>query len=127
MIFGIGTDILQVERIQKVYDRHGERFVTHLLMPEELTLFLTKARGVRFLAMRFAAKEAIVKAMGTGFAQGMWLRDAGVVPNAWGRPEVVWSERGREMCEKLGIGDCHITLSDEAGLVVAVAVLLRRQ
>ena len=125
MIFGIGTDILQVERIQKVYDRHGERFVAHLLMPEERALYETKSRGVRFLAMRFAAKEAIVKAMGTGIAQGMWLRDAGVVANAWGRPEVIWSERGRDMCAKLGIGECHVTLSDEAGLVVAVAVLMR--
>jgi holo-[acyl-carrier protein] synthase len=97
-----------------------------LLMPEEETLFRTKSREVRFLAMRFAAKEAIVKAMGTGFAQGMWLRDAGVVPNAWGRPEIIWSERGRELCEQLGIGDCHITLSDEAGLVVAMAVLMRK-
>lgn len=126
MIFGIGTDILQIERIQKVYERHGERFVAHLLMPEEETLFRSKSREVRFLAMRFAAKEAIVKAMGTGFAHGMWLRDAGVVPNGWGRPEIIWSERGREMCEKLGIGECHITLSDEAGLVVAMAVLMRQ-
>jgi holo-[acyl-carrier protein] synthase len=126
MIFGIGTDILQIDRIQKVYERHGERFVSHLLMPEEETLFRTKSREVRFLAMRFAAKEAIVKAMGTGFAHGMWLRDTGVVQNAWGRPEVIWSERGRELCGKLGIGECHITLTDEAGLVVAVAVLMRK-
>lgn len=126
MIFGIGTDILQIERIQKVFDRHGERFVTHLLLPEEYTLFRGYAKPARFLAMRFAAKEAIVKAMGTGFAHGMWLRDAGVVPNAMGRPEVVWSERGRELCDKLGIGDAHITLTDEAGLVVAVAVLLKK-
>jgi holo-[acyl-carrier protein] synthase len=67
-----------------------------------------------------------VKAMGTGFAQGMWLRDAGVVPNSLGRPEIVWSDRGREMCDKLGIGAAHITLSDEAGLVVAVAILLKK-
>jgi len=126
MIFGIGTDILQIERIQKVYERHGERFVSHLLLPEEESLFRTQGRPVRFLAMRFAAKEAIVKAMGTGFSHGMWIRDAGVVPNAWGRPEVVWSTRGREMCEKLGIGAAHITLTDEAGLVVAVAILMRR-
>lgn len=126
MIFGIGTDILQVERIQKIYERHGERFANHLLMPEERALFRTKARGARFLAMRFAAKEAIVKAMGTGFAQGMWLRDAGVVPNSSGRPEVIWSQRGREICERLGIGECHVTLSDEAGLVVAVAVLMKK-
>lgn len=126
MIFGIGTDILQVERIQKVHERHGERFATHLLMPEEQMLFRGHARPVRFLAMRFAAKEAIVKAMGTGFAHGMWLRDCGVVPNTWGRPEIVWSQRGREMCEKLGIGEGHITLTDEAGLVVAMAVLMRK-
>jgi len=126
MIFGIGTDILQIERIKKIYDRHGERFVTHLLLPEEEALFRQDSRSVRFLAMRFAAKEAIVKAMGTGFAHGMWIRDTGVVPNAMGRPEIVWSDRGREMCEKLGIGDAHITLTDEAGLVVAMAVLLRK-
>ena len=122
MIFGIGTDILQVERIQKVYDRHGERFVSHLLMPEERALLHEKPRIVRYLSMRFAAKEAIVKAMGTGFAHGMWLRDCGIVPNAWGRPEIVWSARGREICDKLGIGEGHITLTDEAGLDVAVAV-----
>jgi holo-[acyl-carrier protein] synthase len=86
MIFGIGTDILQIERIRKVHERHGERFVSHLLMPDEETLFRNDSRTVRFLAMRFAAKEAIVKAMGTGFAHGMWLRDAGIVPNTWGRP-----------------------------------------
>ena len=126
MIFGIGTDILQVDRIRKVYERHGERFVSHLLMDDEKALYDRDSRSVRFLAMRFAAKEAIVKAMGTGFAHGMWLRDAGVVPNAWGRPEIVWSQRGREMCEKLGIGDSHVTLTDEAGLVVAVAVLMRK-
>jgi holo-[acyl-carrier protein] synthase len=126
MIFGIGTDILQIARIQKVYERHGERFVAHLLTVEEEALFRKDSRAVRFLAMRFAAKEAIVKAMGTGFAHGMWLRDTGVVPNAWGRPEILWSARGREMCEKLGIGDAHVTLTDEAGLVVAVAVLMKK-
>jgi holo-[acyl-carrier protein] synthase len=75
--------------------------------------------------MRFAAKEAVVKAMGTGFANGMWVRDVGVVPNALGRPEVIYSPRGIEMCGKLGIGEGHLTLTDEAGLVVAVAVLMR--
>jgi holo-[acyl-carrier protein] synthase len=75
--------------------------------------------------MRFAAKEAIVKAMGTGFAHGMWIRDVGVLQNAWGKPEVIYSERGERVRRRLGIGEGHITLSDEAGLVVAVAILLR--
>jgi holo-[acyl-carrier protein] synthase len=127
MIFGIGTDVLQIERVKKVYERHGERFVERLLLPQEAQAFRKYTRPVRFLAMRFAAKEAIVKAMGTGFAHGMWIRDCGVVSNAWGKPEIVWSERGREMCEKLGIGEGHVTLTDEAGLIVAVAVLMRRE
>ena len=126
MIFGLGTDIVQIERIRKIHERHGERFVEHLLLPEELAAFRAQQRNARFLAMRFAAKEAIVKAMGTGFAQGMWIRDTGTVANAWGRPEIIWSERGREMCDRLGIGEGHITLSDEAGLVMAVAVLLKK-
>jgi holo-[acyl-carrier protein] synthase len=124
MIYGIGTDILRIERIERVYQRHGERFAERL--PAEAEGFRKDPRPARFLAMRFAAKEAIVKAMGTGFAHGMWIRDAGVAPNSWGRPEIIWSERGRQMCEKLGIGEGHITLSDEAGFIVAVAVLMRR-
>jgi holo-[acyl-carrier protein] synthase len=126
MIFGIGTDVVRLERIQRLYDRYGERFVERLLLPAEAAAFRDQARPVRFLAMRFAAKEAIVKAMGTGFAHGMWIRDTGVVANAWGKPEIVWSARGAEMCAKLGIGEGHVTLTDEAGLVVAVAVLMRR-
>ena len=75
--------------------------------------------------MRFAAKEAIVKALGTGFAHGMWLRDSGVVADARGKPGIIFSARGAEVCRSLGAGAGHITLSDEAGLVVAMAVLLR--
>ncbi|HMN44824.1 MAG TPA: holo-ACP synthase [Povalibacter sp.] len=126
MIYGIGTDVVQVERVQKIFDRHGERFVEHLLMPQELATFRDYRRPVRFLAMRFAAKEAIVKAMGTGFSDGMWIRDCGVAPNALGKPEIIWSARGQERCEQLGIGEGHVTLTDEAGLVVAVAVLMKK-
>jgi holo-[acyl-carrier protein] synthase len=68
-----------------------------------------------------------VKALGTGFAHGVWIRDVGIMPNAWGRPEVIWSARGREVRDRLGAGEGHVTLTDEAGLVVAVAVLMRRQ
>ena len=126
MIFGIGTDIVQLARIEQVHGKFGERFVERLLLPAELAAFQEQKRPLRFLAMRFAAKEAIVKAMGTGFAHGMWIRDTGVVSNAWGKPQIVWSERGRRVCEELGIGEGHVTLTDEAGLVVAVAVLMRK-
>jgi holo-[acyl-carrier protein] synthase len=126
MIFGIGTDVVRLERISQVYEKYGERFVERLLLPAESAAFHQQTRPARFLAMRFAAKEAIVKAMGTGFAHGMWIRDVGVVSNAWGKPEIIWSPRGAAMCEQLGVGEGHITLTDEAGLIVAVAVLMRR-
>jgi|SRR6185295_1612012 holo-[acyl-carrier protein] synthase len=125
MIYGIGIDVLQLDRIQRVYEKHGEHFVERLLLPDEERQFRRTARPARFLAMRFAGKEAVVKAMGTGFAHGMWIRDVGVVQNSWGKPEVIYSERGQRLRDQLGIGDCHITLTDEAGLVVAVAVLLK--
>ncbi|MBM4196180.1 MAG: holo-ACP synthase [Gammaproteobacteria bacterium] len=125
MIYGIGTDILRTERVAATFERFGERFVDRLLMPEERALYGRTRQAVRFLAMRFAAKEAIVKAMGTGFANGMWIRDAGVVPDRLGRPEIVFSQRGQRLCKRLGIAGGHLTLSDEAGLVVAVAVLMR--
>ncbi len=127
MIFGIGTDILERRRIEETYQRFGEHFVQRLLMPEEMAMFGGARDAVRFLAMRFAAKEAIVKAMGTGFAHGMWLRDAGVQADRRGRPEIIFSGRGRRLCDELGIGEGHLSLSDEAGLVVAVAVLMRRE
>jgi holo-[acyl-carrier protein] synthase len=126
MIFGIGTDIVQLARIEQVHGKFGERFVERLLLPVELAAFQGQKQPLRFLAMRFAAKEAIVKAMGTGFAHGMWIRDTGVVSNAWGKPQIVWSQRGRRLCDELGIGEGHVTLTDEAGLAVAVAVLMRK-
>ena len=126
MIFGVGIDVLEAQRMRASYARFGERLVERLLLPEERAQFERTARKERFMAMRFAAKEAIVKAMGTGFAHGVWIRDVGVVQNAWGKPEVVYSRRGERVRRRLGIGEGHVTLTDEAGLIVAVAILMRR-
>jgi len=125
MIFGIGVDVLEMKRINRTLEKFGSRFTDHLLMPQEREQLARTKRPERFIAMRFAAKEAIVKAMGTGFAHGVWIRDVGVVQNSWGKPEVVFSERGEKVRRGLGVGDGHVTLTDEAGLVVAVAVLMR--
>ncbi|HUN27476.1 MAG TPA: holo-ACP synthase [Steroidobacteraceae bacterium] len=125
MIFGIGVDVLEIERVTRTLEKFGARFLDHLLMPEERAELAHTRRRERFVAMRFAAKEAIVKAMGTGFAHGVWIRDVGIVQNAWGRPEVIFSARGERVRRGLGVGEGHVTLTDEAGLVVAVAVLMR--
>jgi holo-[acyl-carrier protein] synthase len=125
MIFGIGTDVLQLSRVERLYERYGERFAERLLLAEEKALFDRSRNKVRFLGMRFAAKEAIAKALGTGFANGIWIRDVGSVPNELGQPQVVYSARGREVCARLGVGSGFLTLTDEAGLIVAIAVLLK--
>lgn len=123
MIFGVGTDVVELSRIKATYARFGEHFVRRLLMPQELDLFGNSKQPVRFLAMRFAGKEATAKAMGTGFAHGIWLRDIGITNNKWGRPLVIFSERGQGVCERLGVGNGHVSLTDDAGLVVAFAVV----
>jgi holo-[acyl-carrier protein] synthase len=125
MIFGIGVDALEVKRIGETLERFGDHFIERLLLPQEQAQLARTERRVRFVAMRFAAKEAIVKAMGTGFSHGVWIRDVGVVQNPWGKPEVVYSERGERVRRELGVGEGHVTLTDEAGLVVAVAVLMK--
>jgi holo-[acyl-carrier protein] synthase len=125
MIFGIGTDILELKRVESVYRRYGDRFARRLLLDEEYDLFEKSKNKTRFLGMRFAAKEAVAKALGTGFSNGIWVRDVGSVPNELGQPQVIYSERGRNVCERLGVGEGFLTLTDEAGLIVAVAVLLR--
>jgi holo-[acyl-carrier protein] synthase len=125
VIFGVGADIIEISRMQETYDRFGERFVERLLMPEERALFENSRRPVRFLAMHFAGKEATVKAMGTGFGHGVWIRDVGIINNAWGRPLVIFSERAKGVCRDLGIGEAHVSLTDDAGLVVAFAVAMR--
>ena len=123
MIFGIGTDIVEISRIEATWERFGEHFAQRILMDEEMDLFKRSKRPARFLAMRFAGKEAAVKAMGTGFAHGVWMRDVGITSNDRGRPLIIWSERGRKVCEDLGIGNGHVSLTDDAGLVMAFAVV----
>jgi len=123
VIFGIGTDIVELSRVQGIYDRFGDQFARRILLDEEMALYRCANDKVRFLAMRFAGKEAAVKAMGTGFAHGVWLRDVGILNNDWGRPLIVWSERGSRVCARLGIGSGHVSLTDDAGLVMAFAVV----
>ena len=108
--------------------RFGDRFLERVFTPVERARALRRAASLHAptFAKRFAAKEACAKALGTGFAHGVWIRDTGFVPNAWGRPDVIWSPRGRERRDELGAGEGHVTLTDEAGLIVAVAVLMRR-
>ncbi len=125
MIFGIGTDLLKAERVAAVYQRFGDRFVDHLLLPQEKLQYRKVEQKIRFLAMRFAGKEAVVKAMGTGFANGVWIRDIGIIQDPRGKPEIIYSDRGLAVCRRLGIGKGFVSLTDEDGMVLAMAVLMK--
>ncbi|HVC37522.1 MAG TPA: 4'-phosphopantetheinyl transferase superfamily protein, partial [Gammaproteobacteria bacterium] len=92
-----------------------------MFMPEELAGFECSQNPVRYLAMRFAAKEAIIKALGTGFHHGMWVREAGSVPDACDCPLAIFSERGQAVCRALGAREAFLSLSDEAGMALAMA------
>lgn len=124
MIYGIGTDLLRIDRVERVYRRFGDRFVRRVLMDSERREFAAAKSPARFLAMRFAAKEAIVKALGTGFRHGMWVRDSGVRHDRRGRPEIIFSPRGKAACAAAGVSGGYLSLTDEAGLVVATAILV---
>ena len=124
MIFGIGTDLVQVERIEATYRRFGAHFVERLLMPEERALFDPDRRAVRFLAMRFAAKEAISKALGTGI-RGIRWREMEVVSNRRGKPIIVLHGTAAERAALLGITDFDISLTHSRTDAMAFVVGFR--
>lgn len=125
MIFGIGTDIVRVSRIQKSLDRYGERFSRRILAGQELDDLQRTLHPARFLARRFAAKEAVVKAYGTGFTQGMTFRDIVVSHDAAGKPVLLLSGRALELQQEMGIGETFISISDEQEYAVAFVTLLK--
>ena len=125
MIFGIGTDIVRISRIQQGLDRYGERFARRILAGEELTDFQRTRHPARFLARRFAAKEAVVKAYGTGFTRGMTFQDIVVSHDAAGKPLLLLSGRALELQYEMGIGEKFISISDELEYAVAFVTLLK--
>ncbi|GED22977.1 holo-ACP synthase [Halomonas halmophila] len=123
MIIGIGTDIARVARFERAIERHGERFIERLLGEVERTGFEARDRSVNYLAKRFAAKEAFVKALGTGLRHGMNWTDIQVVNDSLGRPVLQLSGRAEALAAAAGVQRHHVSLSDEAELAVAFVVL----
>jgi holo-[acyl-carrier protein] synthase len=123
MILGIGTDLARVERFERARLRHGERFAQRLLGDDELAQFHERGAPAAFLAKRFAAKEAFVKALGTGLRRGMCWTEVQVHNDALGRPSLRLSGRAQELAEATGVKVLHLSLSDEAEMAVAFVVL----
>ncbi|WP_029407366.1 holo-ACP synthase [Thiomicrorhabdus sp. Milos-T2] len=126
MIVGVGTDIVDVERIAKVYDKQGIAFAERLLSKAELTEFENQLYPERFLAKRWALKEAVSKALGTGIAQGVRFKDMTVGHKDSGQPILFLEGSTLEKSNELCITDWAISISDEKHHTVAFVIAEQR-
>jgi holo-[acyl-carrier protein] synthase len=122
MIAGIGTDIVAVARLGRLYERHGERALARLLAPLERTDFETARDPARFLAKRFAAKEAFGKALGIGVAAPATLPSISVVHDALGKPAFDYAPKLAQLLTERGLV-AHLSISDEQDFALAFVVL----
>ena len=123
MIIAIGTDIVEISRIAEVLQRQGERFVERILCASEKELYEAHSNGVAFFAKRFAAKEAISKALGTGIGHGVSFQDMVISNDDKGAPYVDLFGGAAEVMRSRGAKRILISLSDEREYALAYAVL----
>lgn len=126
MIAGIGTDIVEVSRIEASLASFGEAFAKRLLADDEWSQYVNSKQKARFLAKRFAAKEAFSKALGTGLRSPVTLQNIAVTHDALGKPELRWSAELQTLVNDKGIVQAHLSISDEKNLAVAFVVLERQ-
>ncbi len=123
MIVGIGTDLCEIGRVQRALDRFGERFARKILVDSELGRFRTSRRPAAYLAKRFAAKEALSKALGTGIHFPMSWHNVAVENARGGRPQLRCFGALSELLSRRGVTHAHVSLSDETGMACAFVVL----
>ena len=122
MVIAIGTDIVEIARIAEVLERQGERFIDRILTVSEKTLY-NQSKSVSFVAKRFAAKEAVAKALGTGIGRGVSFQYIVISNNAKGAPLVELSNVAADVMRELGGARMLLSLSDERHYALAYAVL----
>ncbi|MBZ0094114.1 MAG: holo-ACP synthase [Sulfuricella sp.] len=123
MIYGIGADIVAVGRIQEALNRFGDRFARRILAAAEWDDFATSVHRARFLAKRFAAKEAFVKALGTGMRHPATWHNIRVTHDTLGRPVFGLEPELAQALAQRNIRGHHLSISDEVEMVVAFSVL----
>lgn len=122
-ILGTGIDIIEVERIESAYQKFGDKFLQRILRPGEVAYCLSHKAPGPFLAVRFAAKEAISKAFGTGIGASLGWQDMEVCRKESGEPFVVLHDKGLALMEKRGGRIVHLTLSHTRHYATAMAIL----
>ncbi len=122
-IFGIGIDIVQIDRMERSISKHGEKFIDKILHPNEVEIIQRLKNKPRYLAKRFAAKEAFAKALGTGIVEGVTLPRIEVTNDEQGKPAICVHGQTKSKLEQLGIRHIFISISDEKDYAVAQVVL----
>ena len=125
MIYGIGVDLVRIARMHEALERFGDRFARRILTDHELAEFSSTRRRSEYLAKHFAAKEALLKALGTGLRMGIKWHDMEVRNDTLGKPYLVCSGRVQELFDQHGVGDSFVSLSDEDEYAAAFVTLLR--
>lgn len=123
MIFGIGTDIASMARISAAVERHGQAFAERILTAPELIEYAQQAHPVRFLAKRFAAKEALAKATGQGLRHPVSLHNITVSHDELGKPVFVFGQALDDFMRQRGVVHHHLSISDEHEHAVAFVIL----
>ena len=126
-ILGIGTDIIECLRIAAMIDKHGELFLNRVYTPHEIEYCSARKAATQHYAGRFAAKEAVLKALGTGWTRGIHWQDIEVRNELGGRPRIVMGGGARELCVELGISEMMITISHCRSFATAYAVAVGKE
>ena len=123
MIYGVGTDLIEIRRVERVLKRYGERFARRILCEPELKRFRAHRQPVAYLAKRFAAKEAFSKALGTGIHAPANWHGVWVVNLKSGKPQLEFSPALRKLLEQRDIRRAHLSLTDEKDMAAATVIL----
>ncbi len=123
-VIGIGTDIVECLRIAQMIERHGELFLTRVYTPQEIEYCSARKAATQHYAGRWAAKEAVLKALGTGWSRGIQWRDIEVRNEFAGKPVIALGGMAREICETLGISEMQISISHCRTFATAYAMAL---
>ncbi len=122
MILGIGTDIVGTDRLGRMVEAYGERFLRRVYTRREVETAELRATLSERLGTRFAAKEACMKALGTGWRGGVHFTQIEVRKHPTGMPELVLTGAAKERAEAMGVTSIHVSLSHEAGMAMAVVI-----
>ena len=123
LIIGVGTDLVEIKRIERTMQRYGERFLNRVFTERERAECLRRPNEAEALAARFAAKEAAMKALGTGYRQGVVFQDLEVRHQPTGKPELLFSGIARERAVALSVRAAHVSLTHDGGNALAVVIL----